>query len=175
MTRSITARDAQRWLAAGEAILIDVREPAEFAAGHVPLAVSLPLGSLPDALTRLPRQTKLIFQCQSGARSYRACALATQQAGLESVNLDGGIAAWRAAGLPVVGNAGPRFSIFRQVQMIMGTLVVLLVAAGFAGVTAAFAVAGVLGAMLAFAGATGWCGLALLLGRMPWNRAAPAA
>lgn len=93
-------------------------------------------------------------------RSARACALAAQRA--ESVSLDGGIVALRAAGSPVVGNAGPRLSIFRQVQLIVGAMVALLVLAGFAGLTVAFAIAGITGAMLAFAGATDWCGLAML-------------
>jgi rhodanese-related sulfurtransferase len=175
MTRSVTPQEAQRWLAAGEAILIDVREPAEFAAGHIPQAMSLPLGALPAALAPLPGGRKRIFQCLSGARGTQACLLASAGSDEESFNLAGGIAAWQAAGLPVVGGSGPRLSIFRQVQMIVGTMVALLVIIGFAGVTFAFALAGLLGAMLAFAGATGWCGLALLLGRMPWNRAAPAA
>lgn len=173
MTRSISPREAQDRLTAGEALLIDVREPAEFAAGHIPLAVSLPLSGLPEALAELPRDRILIFQCQSGMRSARACALADQRA--ESLSLEGGIAAWRAAGLPVVGQDAPRLSIFRQVQLIVGTMVALLVLAGFAGFTAAFAIAGIMGAMLAFAGATGWCGLAMLLARMPWNRVAPAS
>lgn len=173
MTRSISPQEAARRLAAGEALLIDVREPAEFAASHIPLAVSLPLSGLPEMLAELPQDRALIFQCQSGMRSAQACALAVTRA--ESVSLDGGIAAWRSAGLPVIGNAGPRLSIFRQVQMIVGVMVALLVLAGFAGLTAAFAMAGIMGAMLAFAGATGWCGLAMLLARMPWNRAASAS
>ena len=173
MTRLISPQEAERRLAVGEALLIDVREPAEFAASHVPLAVSLPLGSLPEMLTELPRDRTWIFQCQSGMRSAQACMLAAARG--DSISLDGGIAAWQAAGLPVIGNAGPRLSIFRQVQMIVGAMVALLVAAGFAGLTAAFVVAGIMGAMLAFAGATGWCGLAMLLARMPWNRTATAS
>lgn len=172
MTRSISPQEAQRRLASGGALLIDVREPAEFSASHIPLAVSLPLSGLPEALAQLPDDRTLIFQCQSGMRSAQACALAAPRA--ESFSLEGGIAAWQSAGLPVIGGAGSRLSIFRQVQMIVGAAVALLVLAGFAGVTAAFAVAGIMGAMLAFAGATGWCGLAMLLARMPWNRAAPA-
>lgn len=175
MTQSVTPQEAQRWLATGEAVLIDVREPAEFAAGHIPHAMSLPLGALPAALADLPGGRKRIFQCQSGARGAQACLLAAEGSGEASFNLAGGIAAWRAAGLPVIGGSGPRLSIFRQVQMIVGAMVALLVIIGFSGVTFAFALAGLLGAMLAFAGVTGWCGLALLLGRMPWNRQAPAA
>jgi rhodanese-related sulfurtransferase len=173
MTRSMSPQEAARRLAAGEALLIDVREPAEFAASHIPLAVSLPLGGLPEMLSELPHDRRLIFQCQSGMRSAQACALAAARE--DSVSLEGGLAAWQAAGLPVIGDTGPRLSIFRQVQMIVGAMVALSVAAGFAGLTAAFAVAGIMGAMLAFAGATGWCGLAMLLTRMPWNRAAAAS
>lgn len=175
MTKSVSAPEASRWLAAGEAVLIDVREPDEVAAGRIPNAVAIPLSALPQVLPslKLAPGTKLVFQCTGGMRGERACAVATSLSGLAAYNLEGGMAAWRAASLPIQGEAGPRFTIFRQVQMVVGGLVACLVLAGFAGFTAAFAVAGVLGAALAFAGFTGWCGLALLLSHMPWNRPAP--
>lgn len=174
--KTVTARQADGWLAAREAVLIDVRQPDEFVAGHIPYAVSVPLADLPSALPtlRLAPGAKLIFQCASGARAGRACELARGVAGLDVYNLEGGIEAWRAQRLPVSGS-GPRISLFRQVQMIVGALVAGLVLAGFAGFTVGFALAGILGGMLAFAGLTGWCGLALLLSQLPWNRTAPAA
>jgi len=176
-TRTVSAPRAAEWLAAGDAILIDVREPDEFRAEHVAAAASLPLQSvagLPRTLT-IPPDRKIVVHCLKGGRGEQAClTLADILPGREIYNLEGGIIAWKQAGLPVVGTAAGAGapSIFRQVQMIVGTLVLLCVVLGFLGLTYAFALAGLFGFMLAFAGISGWCGLALLLQRMPWNRTA---
>lgn len=63
-----------------------------------------------------------------------------------------------------------KISIFRQVQIIVGFLVALFVFLGVSGMPNLSIVAGVLGLALFFAGLTGWCGLALLLSKMPWNK-----
>jgi hypothetical protein len=86
-------------------------------------------------------------------------------------NLSGGIAAWREAGLPVIGTSSSQgLPIMRQVQLTVGTLVFGALLLGLAGWTLGFYLAAFFGFMLAFAGLTGWCGMALLLTRMPWNR-----
>ncbi len=170
---SISPKDARAWLASGEAMLIDVREPDEFRFEHIAYAASLPLsrfGELFGALD-LPAGRKLVFQCQKGKRGEQACVAAATLPGTPAAyNIEGGIEAWKAAGLPVVPGAGQGPSLFRQVQMIVGSLVLLFVVLGFAGYAWAFAVAGLFGAALAIAGLTGFCGLALVLARMPWNK-----
>ncbi|WP_448662163.1 rhodanese-like domain-containing protein [Sphingomonas sp. CJ20] len=171
---TVTPAEAQRLLASGQAMLIDVREPDEFRAAHIAYAASMPLGQLAALLAeaRLPADRTLIFQCQKGGRGGQACALAAPGFAGEIRNLEGGIEGWRAAGLPVTGTAPGGVSIFRQVQMIVGLLVAGFTLAGLSGFGPGFYVAGLFGAMLAFAGFSGWCGLGLLLQRMPWNRAA---
>ncbi len=72
----------------------------------------------------------------------------------------------------IVGGGAPRLTIFRQVQIAVGLLVLLSVLAGFFLNPAGFVVAGLFGAALTFAGISGWCGMAILLNHMPWNRAA---
>ena len=88
------------------------------------------------------------------------------------INIEGGIQAWKEQGLPVISaetkSAG--LSIMRQVQIIVGFLVLASVFVGFSGVTNAFILAGIFGGALMFAGLTGWCGLAMLLAKMPWNK-----
>ncbi|PZQ51601.1 MAG: sulfurtransferase [Rhodovulum sulfidophilum] len=170
---TVTVAEAARWIAAGEAILVDVRAPDEFRAEHIAAAVSLPLATLPGALANLPAGRRLVFQCLRGGRGASACALAAGSAP-ESYNLEGGIEAWKAAGLPVVGAAPAGPPLFRQVQIAVGLIVLALILAGFLVAPVFFALAGVVGAMLALAGVTGWCGMALLLRRMPWNRAGAA-
>lgn len=88
-----------------EAVVIDVRSATEWAAGHIPGAVHIPLGYLVDRLESLPRSKTLITQCQSGARSAIAASL-LQRHGFERVlNLAGGFAQWRDAGFPVTKDA----------------------------------------------------------------------
>ena len=85
--------------------IIDVREPAEFAAGHLPGAVNLPRGVLEfqiDSKAELAdRNCAIVMQCQVGGRSALA-TVAMQALGYRDVvNLAGGFAAWKAAGLPI--------------------------------------------------------------------------
>lgn len=172
-TRNISPQQAHEWLSSGEAILIDVREPDEFKAEHIACAASLPLANICNLLNQmhLPKGRKIIFQCLRGKRGEQACALVPEMNASHDVyNLEGGIDGWKNAGLPVVSSAGTRLSIFRQVQIIVGLLVLISVLLGYSGQIWGFAVAGFFGAALAFAGITGWCGLAMVLAWMPWNK-----
>jgi hydroxyacylglutathione hydrolase len=91
---------AAHWLETADALVIDVREPVEYAAGHVPGAVSIPQADLALRLGDLPRDRELLVVCQGGTRSVRAARF-LKQVGFERVsNLAGGTSAWRAAGLP---------------------------------------------------------------------------
>lgn len=173
---AVSPHDAAKWLAAGQAILVDVREPDEFKAEHIACAVSVPLGSAARLFgdLQIPLERKVIFQCQKGGRGEQACRLVGSAAqGHALYNLTGGLAAWKEAGLPVAGaqSSGGPISIFRQVQIGAGLFVLISVLAGFKGYRAGFVVAGMVGAMLVFAGVSGWCGMALVLAKAPWNRA----
>ena len=96
------ARDTADAIRTGSGgILVDVREPEEWATGHVPNARHIPLRDLPARLETLPRSTPLYLICRSGARSHRAAAY-LKQAGFERpINVRGGMLAWERAGLPV--------------------------------------------------------------------------
>ena len=87
------------------AVLVDVREKAEWQAGHAPKARHIPLGQLPVRSRELPAGRALVTVCRSGARSRRAAALLAGE-GREVLNLAGGLHAWARAGLPVVTKGG---------------------------------------------------------------------
>jgi len=90
---------------ADDATVVDVREPEEWAAGHAPGAVHLPLGDLPARIDELPETpASLAVVCRSGGRSGRAVEWLVQQ-GFDVVNVDGGMQAWDRAGKPLVGGA----------------------------------------------------------------------
>jgi len=169
MLAPLSPRDAAARLAAG-ATLVDVRSPDEFARAHVAGAKNLPLGSFGDVEAEGP----VIFMCRSGARTGAACdQLAATHSG-EVLVLDGGLDAWRKAGLPVAENARAPLELQRQVFIAAGLLILTGVALGFAVAPGFFGLSAFVGAGLTFAGVTGWCGMAKLLALMPWNRVAAA-
>ena len=96
--RRLTAAALHELLQRGERpLLVDVREDAEFAAGHLPGAVHIPLGQLPQRLAEIKPQSDPVFICRSGGRSMMACQLALR-AGIRSpANLEGGMSAWAAS------------------------------------------------------------------------------
>lgn len=174
MTQQVSPQEAAKWLASGEALLIDVRENDEFRSEHIVYANSLPLSDFRNLIRHMdvPAARKIVFQCQKGGRGEQACLLTKDIKALPNdiYNLAGGLAAWKDAGLPVAGISSQGVSVFRQVQIIVGGIIALMVALGFAGLTLAFLIAGFFGLALLVAGLTGWCGLALLLAKMPWNK-----
>ena len=92
-------------LADGGAVLLDVREPREWQAGHAPRARHIPLSQLPRRAAELPERRAVVTVCRSGARSARAAATLARD-GREVSNLAGGMRAWARAGLPVVTRGG---------------------------------------------------------------------
>ncbi len=105
--REIEPLEAERLVRAG-AVLLDVREPDEWAAGHAPAARHLPLGQIDQASSVVPARADnpVVVVCRSGARSLRA-AEALAGAGYQATNLQSGMRAWAAAGLDVLDASGP--------------------------------------------------------------------
>ena len=100
----VTATEAAE-LSDHGALLIDVREPYEWAAGHAPAARHIPIGQLAQVVPELPGDARLIVVCRSGNRSAQATQMLTA-AGLDAANLTGGMTAWMRTGLPVVTDSG---------------------------------------------------------------------
>ena len=102
--QQITPQDAAQRVESG-ALLLDVREPDEWTAGHAPGAKHVPLGELNARVDELPKDRPIVAVCRVGGRSGKA-AEALQASGYDVVNLDGGMQAWDAAGQPVVTDDG---------------------------------------------------------------------
>jgi rhodanese-related sulfurtransferase len=87
------------------ALLVDVREPHEYQAGHAPKAKHIALGVVGHRQAELPKDRTIVLVCRSGRRSDQA-ATQLRAADFTVVNLKGGMQAWQAAGLPVVAKGG---------------------------------------------------------------------
>jgi rhodanese-related sulfurtransferase len=173
--KPMTAQDLKRRLDAGDAVLIDIRETDEQAREHVLGARLAPLSSIDSHDFDRDLGKAAVFHCKSGLRTQANAARLLARGFREAYFLEGGIEAWKAAGYGVHENKKAPIEIMRQVQIAAGSLVLGGVALGWFAHPVFFALSAFVGAGLAFAGATGWCGMAMLLKAMPWNRADMAA
>jgi rhodanese-related sulfurtransferase len=105
----VVAQRAAELVQAG-AMLLDVREPDEWQAGHAPTAVHLPMSTISQRAGELPRDRQIICVCHLGQRSALVTE-ALRRAGWDAVNLTGGMESWAAAGLPVVDDLGRAGSV----------------------------------------------------------------
>ncbi len=154
----------------GEKVILDVRTGVEFSEKHLVNSKHLPLDQLKDCWSQLDPSKHHYLLCLSGKRATKAAEILAEN-GFENLSIiDGGIDAWERSGLPVERPERKVLPLIRQVQLaigslaLTGSLLALFVSPLFAILPA------ILGAGLTLAGSTGWCGLALLLSKMPWNQ-----
>lgn len=170
---TISFNQWQQQKSAGD-LLIDVRGPAEYASGHVPGSVNLPLGDCsPAGLNKLLAEmglqaVKVCLICKSGQRSQ----MAAKQLGLwsdgELCLMEGGVDT-----LGIELNKTTEKNVIpleRQVLVAAGILVLIGVVMGALVIPGFYGISAFVGAGLTVAGLTGFCGMALLLARMPWNK-----
>jgi len=168
----ISPLEAKRRLEAGTAVLIDIREPGEHARENIAAAHLVPLSRLDahDFAAELKPGSAIIFHCQSGNRT---CMNFDRLAatGLPDVYvLEGGLGAWKQAGLPTRLDRRQPIELQRQVMIVAGSLVVTGLLLGTFVSPWFVAISAFMGCGLVFAGISGWCGLAKLLMLMPWNK-----
>ena len=165
----LSPQEARTRLTTGGAVLVDIREPDEFARAHVSGAHSQPLSTWEQAGFSVDPGTDVIFTCRTGMRTAGACdRLAARIEGAAYV-LDGGLEAWTKAGLPIEQDRKAPLEINRQVQITAGLLILAGVILGFLVGPPWFGISAFVGAGLTFAGVTGTCAMARLLMLAPWN------
>jgi rhodanese-related sulfurtransferase len=171
---AITPKEAKRRLADGSAVLIDIREPMEHAREAIPGARLQPLSAFnPGNLLAItgPDNKAIIFHCQGGRRTSDNAVRLASCGAAEMYLLEGGLSGWKAAGYATRIDRSKPIELQRQVQIAAGSLILTglilswLVSPLFLGLSA------FVGAGLVFAGVSGWCGMAIILGALPWNRA----
>lgn len=156
----------------GDAVhLLDVRTPIEFQEVHARGAVSTPLDELnPVEAARSAGGKRIAILCHSGKRATRAAEKFLAADIPNVVVVEGGTEAWIKAGLPTERAPLKVLPLMRQVQVVVGSLVLAGTVLGYLVHPAFLIVPAFCGAGLFFAGATGFCGMAILLSKMPWNR-----
>jgi sulfur dioxygenase len=151
--------------------VLDVRSALEFEGERIEEARLIPLDELEGRLDEVPDNAEIVVVCRTGVRATIAAEVLAR-AGRRPRVLEGGMTAWRRGRLPV-REGRKRLPVDRQVQLIAGAMVLTGVTLGTLVNPWFLAIAAFFGAGLTFAGATGTCGLALLLLKMPWNRPLP--
>jgi rhodanese-related sulfurtransferase len=171
--QSITPQRAAELLRDG-AKLIDIREADEHARERISQAHHHAASALDRKAPACDEGQAVIFHCRSGARTAAHAARLAAAIKGQGYVLEGGLDAWKRAGLPVVVDRGQPIDIQRQVQIAAGALILGGSLLGFFVAPAFFALPLFVGGGLLFAGVSGYCGMAKLLMRLPWNRRAVA-
>jgi len=164
----ISARDLADQLAEQRVKVIDVREPMEYAGGHIAGSLNVPLSRISQAA--LP-SGPLVLVCQSGNRSAQGVRTLLEAGIRQPIHdLEGGLPSWQQAGLPLRALKNAPMPLMRQVQIAAGSLVLLGLILSNLVAPAWILLSWFVGAGLVFAGVSGFCGMARLLALMPWNR-----
>lgn len=168
--QEIDAPTLKKWLDAGEALLIDVREPGEHAAERIPGTMLMPLSTFDPTQVPATNGKKLVLHCQSGQRSAQAAQKLLESGREEVYHLQGGFPSWKKEGYAIEADENAPISLQRQVQIIAGSLILLGTLGGAFLSPWFLLLSGFVGAGLLYAGLSGTCGMAMLLAKLPYNQ-----
>lgn len=152
----------------GRPQLIDVRTASEYAAGHIPCTVNIPMDQFEARRKDLRLDAGVVLICKAGSRAKIVAGWLGEMAGVRV--LDGGTDAWTGDGHEVVTSSKTRWSLERQVRLGAGLMVMAGAALAAAGAHWGIWLAMLAGAGLTFAGATDICMMGIVLAKMPWNQ-----
>jgi len=169
MVHKITAAELADLQARGSAQLIDICSPTEYASGHVPGAINIPMEQIGARIADLRIGPPLVLICKSGQRAWAAAQL-LKVSRTEVLVLDGGTRAWRESGGQIVANTRTGWSLERQLRLGAGLLVLVGAVLSLVWNRGWIGVSAFVGLGLTFAGLTDICGMAFLLTKMPWNK-----
>jgi rhodanese-related sulfurtransferase len=159
-------------LALGGVDVIDVREWAEFAGGRVPGSRLIPLAQLPSRAGEIDRTREVYVICRTGRRSAEAVTKLHSLGYENVVNVAGGLEAWKKEKLQIDRDEKAPWSIERQVRFTAGLIVLLGILLAIFVHPYFIAVSAFIGFGLTVSAVIDWCGMGILLSKMPWNRRA---
>lgn len=149
-----------------QGLIVDVRTRDEFAREAIPQSINIPLDEVTRHVSQLQAMPQVILSCRSGRRAQEAMQTLSGFGVQNMVLLEGGIEGWKSQGKPVDCRKSG-LSVMRQVQLVVGTMILV-----GTFVPSLWFLSLIAGAGLLIAGLTGTCMLASILGAMPWNRIA---
>lgn len=155
----------------GECQVIDVREVSEFNGERISGARLMPLSNFEKHASDIDRTKPVYLMCRSGNRAKQSAEKLMKQGFTDVQVIEGGMLAWVNAGLPIIKGESKVWSLERQVRFTAGLLILFGVILSFAVSSYFMVIPAFIGAGLTFAGATDWCGMGMLLAKMPWNQA----
>ena len=166
-----TTTPVEAWNAVrnGRGTFVDVREPGEYDTVCAPGSINVPLSRLEERIDEIPGGRDVYLLCASGSRADAAAAILKEN-GRNPVVVTGGILAWEQARLPL--DAGDRrvWSMDRQVRFGAGLMILTGLGLGWFAHPGYLLIAAWAGLGLTISGLTGFCGMAYLLARCPWNK-----
>jgi rhodanese-related sulfurtransferase len=170
VVNKITSAKLANLQAGGSAQLIDICSPTEYASGHVPGAINIPMEQIGACFADLRIGSPVVLICKRGQRACATAQLLTASR-TDVLVLDGGTRAWRQSGGQIVMNTATGWSLERQARLGAGLLVLVGVVLSLVWNRGWIGLAAFVGLGLTFAGLTDICGMAYLLTKMPWNKA----
>lgn len=167
--KTISPKAAKQLMEEG-AVLVDIRGADAHARERISDARNMPVGDIAGKQLPVGDAKAVIYHCRSGQSTQMNADALASCVSCEAYILEGGINAWKAAGLDVIADPSQPLELQRQVQIGAGAMILLGVILGYTVAPGLFLISAFVGAGLMMAGITGFCGLARVLMLMPWNK-----
>ncbi len=172
MIKKTTVNEINALLDSGnECQVIDVREFSEFDSERIANAQLMPLSNFEKHVDEIDHSRPVYLMCRSGNRAKQAADKLSNKGFTDIHVIEGGMAAWSGANLPIIKGNSKIWSLERQVRFVAGLLVLSGVLLSVVVSPYAILISGFVGAGLAFSALTDTCGMGMILARMPWNKA----
>lgn len=153
-----------------DVVIVDVREQQEYSHEHIDQSLNIPLRNLSSLESHECQDKIAIFHCRSGKRTALNEAVLANTPFKEKYCLSGGFNQWKEAGLPTRKEQSAPVDVMRQVQIIVGCMILLGIGLSYAVSTYFILIAIFAGCGMLVAGFTGFCGMAEILKFLPWNK-----
>jgi rhodanese-related sulfurtransferase len=168
--KDITPQELKQLQSREGVALVDVRQPDEYAREHIPQAVNIPQAAVNSGVLEELSAERVVLYCNTGNRSSDAREVVNRVGKVEAYNLAGGIERWRKETGKVKEAQSVALPLQRQVQIAVSLLLLTGIALGFFWRPEFYLVSVLVSLGLLNAGLTGWCGMAKLLSKAPWNK-----
>ncbi len=172
MIKQATVQELNELLTgSGECQVIDVREFSEYNSERIADAQLMPLSNFERHADEIDHSKPVYLMCRSGNRAKQAADKLMKKGFTDIHVIEGGMAAWGGANLPIIKGDSKVWSLERQVRFTAGLIVLTGILLGVFVTPYLYLISAFVGAGLMFSALTDTCGMGMILARMPWNQA----